>query len=72
MPKRGCIFIGFLLTAASVMLVGTSPTLRLPESAWCIGLGLAIYGLGAAMTIIPIFPEMLEGVEEAFPEKYGT
>jgi hypothetical protein len=37
----------------------------------CIGAGLAVFGIGLAMTIIPIFPEMLEGVEKAYPVKYG-
>lgn len=65
--KRAILMVGFIILASSAFLVGPSKLLGFPnESAPLMIIGLAILGTGAAFTIIPIIPEMLDSVKDKY------
>jgi MFS family permease len=65
--KRATIMVGFFILASSTFFIGPSKIFGLPsESAALMIIGLAIIGTGAAFTIIPIIPEMLEATKDDF------
>jgi len=70
-PKRGVILIGFAVLALGMFFIGSSPLLKVPEEIMFVVIGLMMEGAGLAMTIVPIFPEMLESVEERYPQYLG-
>jgi len=65
--KRVVIISGFALLAFSMLLIGNSPWLWIPESLRFTMLGLVMLGLGFSAIVVPIFPEILEGVEQKHP-----
>lgn len=50
------------------LLIGPSRFLGLYNSPAFIILGLAIMGFGCGMIIIPVMPDMIEAVEEKYPQ----
>lgn len=66
---RTTMMIGFFILASCCFVIGPSKILGLPsESLPLMSIGLVILGLGAAFTIIPIIPEMLDAVEGKYLE----
>lgn len=62
---RATIMIGFLIIFAGGVFVGPSKILGLPStSAPMMLIGLGVLGMGAACTIVPIIPEMIDAVDE--------
>ena len=49
-------------------LIGPSKLLGFNESPGLTVLGLAVLGSGAGMIVIPVLPEMIEAVEEIYPD----
>ena len=66
--KRLVIIFGFCLIAVSMLFVGNSPRFYIPESLTYTMFGLVLLGIGFSSIVVPIFPEMLEGVEKRYPE----
>lgn len=66
--RRGVLVLGFALVSLGMMLVGNSVLLRIPETLSYTTLGLVLVGLGFSSILVPIFPEMLEAVEEKHPQ----
>jgi MFS family permease len=65
--RRATIMIGFMILASSTFFIGPSKILGMPsESAPLMIIGLAILGTGAAFTIIPVIPEMLDSAKDDF------
>ena len=62
------LVFGFALVSLGMMLVGNSVLLRIPETLSYTTLGLVLVGLGFSSILVPIFPEMLEAVEEKNPQ----
>ena len=61
--KRAVIITGFFFLALAMLLVGNSDWLYIPESLKFTMVGLVLLGIGFSAIVVPIFPEMLEGVE---------
>ena len=61
--KSGVIFMGYGITSVGMLLVGPSQMLGLIDSEIITMVGLCIMGLGAAMIIIPVMPDMIEAAE---------
>lgn len=55
--------MGFFIMIFGVLLCGPSELLHFPDSIFMLLVGLAFTGMGAASTVIPIIPEMLDAVE---------
>ncbi len=68
MQKRGVILIGYMVVCVSFILIGPSEMLRIYNSSNITIIGLCIMGLGCGMIIIPILPEMIEAVEQMYPD----
>jgi MFS family permease len=66
--KRAVIMFGFALLALSMLLIGNSTWLMIPESVAFTMVGLAILGISFSSIQVPIFAEMLEGLEKRNPE----
>lgn len=64
--KRTTIMIGYIFIMLALLFDGPSATLGLPDSLVFIIIGLFFTGMGAASTVIPIIPEMLDAVEGEF------
>jgi MFS family permease len=67
--KRTVIHFGFLNMCVSVLVCGPSATLHFAEKLWVMIIGLGLIGVGAASSVIPIIPEMLEAVDGKFKNK---
>lgn len=65
--KRVVIVAGFALLSLSMLFVGNSTWLRIPETLQYTMVGLVLLGIGFSAIVVPIFPEMLEGVEAKYP-----
>lgn len=65
--KRAVIIGGFGLLSVAMLFVGNSPILLIPESLRFTMVGLVLLGIGFSAIVVPIFPEMLEGVERSYP-----
>ena len=50
-----------------MFFIGPSQLLGFYDSPAIVVLGLAIMGFGCGMIIIPILPEMIEAIEERYP-----
>ena len=61
--KRAVIMAGFTLLALSMLVIGNSPWLWIPVSLRFTLFGLVLLGLAFSAIVVPIFPEILEGVE---------
>ena len=66
--KRKVMIFGFALMAISMFLVGNSPWLMIPDSLTITAIGLVLFGIAFSSVTVPVFPEMLEGVEKNHPE----
>lgn len=62
--------LGFIILSGAMLLTGPSKILGMPsESAPLMMVGLAIIGLGAAFTVIPVIPEMLDATKNDFQDQ---
>jgi DHA1 family solute carrier family 18 vesicular amine transporter 1/2 len=61
-PRRLFIFISFVITSISLILVGPSPLLGLPYTLWILIIGYALGGVGQGFTFIPLLPEIIDSV----------
>lgn len=66
--KRAIIITGFSLLSLSMLFIGNSKWLNIPESLTFTMVGLVMLGIGFSAIVVPIFPEMLEGVEQRHPQ----
>ena len=66
-PKRAVIISGFFLLSLSMLFVGNSAQLGIPETLEFTMIGLALLGIGFSSITVPILPEMLDGIEERYP-----
>jgi hypothetical protein len=55
--------MGFIIMAISLLIVGPSWLLHLPHKMFLSWIGIFLIGAGAASSVVPIIPEMLEAVE---------
>lgn len=62
------ILIGYFILVIALFFIGPSQILGFYNSPALTILGLAIMGFGCGMVVIPILPEMIEAIEERFPE----
>jgi len=67
LKKSAVIFLGYGILTLGLLFVGPSKLLGLYNSPAFIILGLAIMGFGCGLIIIPVMPEMIEAVEQAYP-----
>lgn len=65
--KRAVMMIGFALMALSMLFIGNSAWIFIPESLKFTMIGLVLLGIGFSAIVVPIFPEMLEALEEQNP-----
>lgn len=62
--QRATMMCGFFILGLSMFLVGPSKILGFPETSVAMMIiGLFILGMGAAWTVIPVIPEMLNAVD---------
>lgn len=67
--SRATMMVGFFILIFSCILVGPSSVLGLPKTSVAMMLiGLGILGMGAAFTVIPVIPEMLNAIEGEYLE----
>ena len=66
--KRTVLMCGFGLLAISMLFIGNSTWLMIPESLTFTMVGLVILGISFSSICVPIFPEMLESLEKRNPE----
>jgi hypothetical protein len=62
--KRTVIFIGFLLIASALSMIGPSHFVPVDKEGIFIILGLSTLGMAGGFVVIPIMPELLESIEE--------
>ena len=51
------------------MIVGPSYILHIPHAMWLSWVGIFLIGAGAASSVVPIIPEMLDAVEGQFSDE---
>lgn len=68
LKKSAVICLGYSILCTGLFLIGPSKLLGIYNSPAFIILGLAIMGFGCGMIIIPIMPDMIESIEERYPE----
>ena len=61
------MFIGFTVMSLSMLLIGPSWILGLPDNSYIILFGLAMLGSACGLVIIPVLPNMIEAIEEKYP-----
>ena len=66
--KRTVLISGFFLLSLSMLFIGNSPHLHIPETLSYTMVGRMMLGIGFSAIVVPIFPEMLEGVEQSHPQ----
>ena len=71
LSRRGVIFFGLSLFSMSLYLIGTSPMFGIRDSPGIIFTGLMLLGFSAAMITIPLVPEVIHSIEDAYPELAG-
>jgi hypothetical protein len=69
--RKGVVFFGSVGFCMSIFMIGTSPIFHLPNLTKIIFLGLCLNNFSGAMIVIPIYPEMLNSIEEKLPELKG-
>ena len=62
--KRAIIFLGFAVLALGMLFVGNSAWLHIPSTLSFTMVGLVLIGIAFSSIVVPIFPEMLEAVEQ--------
>ena len=66
--KRAVIITGFFLLSVAMLFIGNSSWLLIPVTLRSTMVGLVLLGIGFSAIVVPIFPEMLEGVEKRHPK----
>lgn len=67
--KRTTIHFGLLFMTISLLVIGPSYILHLPKQVWITIVGFAIIGMGAASSVVPIIPEMLDAVDGKYSDE---
>lgn len=67
--SRATMMCGFFILAISMTFIGPSRIFGFPDTSTAmIIIGLMVLGMGAACTVIPVIPEMLNAVEGKYEE----
>lgn len=66
--KAAVICLGYAIVSIGLFLIGPSKLLGLYNSPALIILGLSFLGFGCGMIIIPVMPDMIEAIEEKYPD----
>ena len=53
----------------SLLIIGPSWLFHIPKKVWITIVGFGIVGMGAASSVVPIIPEMLDAVEGKFSDE---
>jgi len=53
----------------SLLIVGPSYILHIPQRMWLSWIGIFLIGAGAASSVVPVIPEMLDAVEGKFSDE---
>lgn len=53
----------------SLLVIGPSWLFHIPKEVWITIIGFGIIGAGAASSVVPIIPEMLDAVEGKFSDE---
>ena len=61
-PRRLFVFFSFLLASLSLLFMGPSSLLNLPNYLWVIVIGLVMNGIAQGFIFIPVLPEIIESV----------
>ena len=64
--KRTVMHFGFAILVVALLFNGPSETLGFPDKLYMLLIGLGITGIGAASTVIPIIPEIIDGCKGKF------
>lgn len=70
MSKKGVLFIGLSLQSIGVMISGIDQIEKWYNPGFFSLFGISCIGLGTGCAMIPIMPEILEGIEERFQDNY--
>jgi MFS family permease len=70
MSKKGVLFIGLSLQSIGVMISGIDQIENWYNPGFFSLFGISCIGLGTGCAMIPIMPEILEGIEERFQNNY--
>jgi len=62
MTRRTIISVGIFTMLIAIFLMGPSLLLGLPQELSLILIALALLGVANALTMVPIFPEVYEGI----------
>ena len=66
MSKKGVLFIGLTLQSTGVIITGIDQINNWSNPLFFSILGCSLVGIGSGLALIPIMPEILEGIEERF------
>ena len=69
LQRRGILFIGISLTMLGTLLTGVTSETDTHRTSAFVLVGTAIFGIGLALTTIPVMPEIYEGIEQS--KNYG-
>ena len=61
-PRKLQFFVASLFFAGSLVLMGPSQLLDLPESKWLVTASFPVLGICQVFVFIPIIPEMIERI----------
>ncbi|XP_055982176.1 MFS-type transporter SLC18B1 isoform X2 [Sorex fumeus] len=71
--RKWFLVVGSLITAGCYMFLGPAPILPIKSQLWLLVLMLVISGISTAMSLIPVFPEILSYAHEnGFEEGLST
>ena len=70
MSKKGVLFIGLTIQSTGVIITGIDQFNHWQNPLFFSILGCTFVGLGSGVAMIPIMPEILEGIEERFQNNY--
>lgn len=68
MRKSAVLVIGYAVISFGMFLIGPSKLLGIYNSPAFIIIGLAIMGFGCCMITIPVMPDMIEAIEQEYPQ----
>ncbi|TNN44025.1 MFS-type transporter SLC18B1 [Liparis tanakae] len=74
-PSTRCWFVvsGGIATAFGFFMLGPAPFLHIPSPLWLLVLMLGVVGLSLAISVIPMFPEIITcAYEKGYEEGLGT
>lgn len=66
--KSAVICFGYVIISIGLFLIGPSKMLGLYNAPAVIILGLLSLGFGCGMIIIPVMPDIIESIEERYPQ----